>query len=32
MDVVVERQEGKHGDVFTATLKINNLHPFPKLR
>ncbi len=32
MDVAVERQVSKHGDVFTASLKINNLRPFPKLR
>ncbi len=31
MDVAVERQVNKHGDVFTAALKINNLRPFPKL-
>ncbi len=30
MDIAVERRFSKHGDVFTATLKINNLRPFPK--
>ncbi len=32
MNVAVERQVSKHGEVFTATLKINNLRPFSKLR